>query len=119
MCMHKTSISIRIQKFGRGPLRIFQLDGQIQGEVVVGTTSDDNLGGSSYLCLFKTTRSYVYLILYDISLRIENVFIFVHGSHFISYFLLKDMPTIYKYHRSLMGLPYMSMGVGSFTELIV
>ena len=41
MCMHKTSISIRIQKFGRGPLRIFQLDGQIQGEVVVGKTPSE------------------------------------------------------------------------------
>ena len=45
--MPKTSISSRIQKFRRGALRIFPLDGQIQGEVVVGTTNGDNLGGSS------------------------------------------------------------------------
>jgi hypothetical protein len=36
--MPKTSISRRIQKFRKGALRIFPLDGQIQGEVVVGTT---------------------------------------------------------------------------------
>ena len=38
MCMPKTSISSRIQKFRRGALRIFPLDGQIQGEVVVAIT---------------------------------------------------------------------------------
>ena len=27
------------------------------------------------------------------------------------------MPTIYKYQRSLMGLPYRSMDGGSFTEI--
>ena len=32
-------------------------------------------------------------------------------------FPLKDMPTIYKYQRSLTGLPYRSMDGGSFTEL--
>ena len=31
MYMSKTSINIKIQKFGRGLLRIFPLDGQIQG----------------------------------------------------------------------------------------
>ena len=40
--MPKTSISSRIQQFRRGALRIFPLDGQIQGEVVVGTT-DPNM----------------------------------------------------------------------------
>ena len=34
----KTSINSKIQKFGRRPIRIFPLDGQIKGEVVVGTT---------------------------------------------------------------------------------
>ena len=38
MYMPKNSIISRIQKFRRVPLRIFPLDGQIQGEVVVGTT---------------------------------------------------------------------------------
>ena len=85
----------------------------------MGTTNGDNLGGSSYICLFETTRSYVYLILYNIYLRIENVFIFVHGSHLISHFILKDIPTIHKYHRSLIGLPYRSMNGGSFTKLII
>ena len=37
MYMLKTSISSRIQKFKRGPLIIFPLYGQIQGEVVMGT----------------------------------------------------------------------------------
>jgi hypothetical protein len=37
MYMSKTSISSRMKKFRRGLLRIFPLDGQIQGEVVVGT----------------------------------------------------------------------------------
>ena len=32
-------------------------------------------------------------------------------------FPLKDMPTLYKYQRPLMGLPYMLMDGGSFTEL--
>ena len=36
--MPKTSISSRIQKYWKVPLRIFPLYGQIQGEVVVGTT---------------------------------------------------------------------------------
>ena len=35
------------------------------------------------------------------------------------HFSLKYMPTIYKYHRSLTGLPYSLMGVGSFTKLII
>ena len=43
-----------IQNFGRVPLRIFPLYGQIQGEVFVGTTNGDNLGESSYLCPFIT-----------------------------------------------------------------
>ena len=38
MYMSKTSISSSIKKFEKGALRIFPLDGQIQGEVVVGTT---------------------------------------------------------------------------------
>ena len=54
MYMCKTSISSKIQKFGRGPLRIFPLDGQIQGEVVFSTKNGNNLGGSSYLCLIIT-----------------------------------------------------------------
>ena len=62
MYMSKTSINSNTQKFWKGSLRIFPLDGQIQGEVVVGTTNGDNLGGSNYLCLFKTNRSYIYLI---------------------------------------------------------
>ena len=53
MYFPKTSISIRIQKFKRGFLIIFPLDGYIQGEVVVGRTNGDNLGGSNYLYLFK------------------------------------------------------------------
>ena len=53
MYKSKTSIVSTIQKFRRGPLRIFPLDDQIQGEFVVVTTNGDNLGGSSYLCLFK------------------------------------------------------------------
>ena len=53
ICMAKTSISSRIQKIRKVPLVIFPLYGQIQGEVVVGTTNCDNLGGSTYLCLFK------------------------------------------------------------------
>ena len=38
MYMPKTSINNRSQKFRSGSLRIFPLDGRIQGEVVVGTT---------------------------------------------------------------------------------
>ena len=53
MYVPKTSISSRMKKFRRGTLRIFLLDGQIQGEFFVGTKNDDNLGGSSYLYLFK------------------------------------------------------------------
>ena len=40
--------------FGRRPLRIYPLDGQIQGEVVVATTNGDNMGGSNYLYPFIT-----------------------------------------------------------------
>jgi hypothetical protein len=36
MYMSKTSINSKIQKFGRGPLRICPLDGQIQGEGCCG-----------------------------------------------------------------------------------
>ena len=35
--MSKISVSSKIQNILRGALRIFPLDGQIQGEVVVGT----------------------------------------------------------------------------------
>ena len=42
MYIPRTSISSRIQKFRKGPLKIFLLDGQIHGEVVVGTTSRYN-----------------------------------------------------------------------------
>ena len=115
----KTSISSRIQNFWKGTLRIFPLYGQIQGEVIVGTKNGNNLGGSSYLCLFKTNMYYVYLILYDISLIIQNIFLYVNVSHFISYFILKDMPIIHKYHRSLTSFPYRSMDGGSFTKLII
>ena len=45
---------VRFKIFGRGTLRIYPLDGQIKGEVVVGTTNGDNLGGSSYLSPFIT-----------------------------------------------------------------
>ena len=45
MYMLKTSISSRIQKFRRGPLIIFPLDGQIQGEFLwvqqMATTWED------------------------------------------------------------------------------
>ena len=53
MYMPKTSINTRIQKFKRGALRIRPLDGQIQGEVVVGKRNGNNLEGSNYLCPFK------------------------------------------------------------------
>ena len=53
MFMHKTSISSRIQKFRRGPLRIFALYVQIQGKFIVGTPNGDNQGGSNYLYPFK------------------------------------------------------------------
>ena len=43
--MPKTSISSRIQKFRRRPLKICPLDGQIQGEVVVGTTLGKSMKG--------------------------------------------------------------------------
>ena len=42
MYMPKTSISSRIQKFRKGPLIIFPLDGQIQGEFGVSTTGSEN-----------------------------------------------------------------------------
>ena len=83
MHIPKTSTSRRIQIFYKVPLRIFPLDGQIQGDVVLGTTNGHNLGGSNYLYLFKTHRYYVHFILYDISLRIKNVFLYVHGFHLI------------------------------------
>ena len=35
------------------------------------------------------------------------------------HFTLKDMPNIYKYHRSLTELPYKSMYGGLFPELII
>ena len=41
----------RIQKILVGDPLFFPLDGQTKGGVVLGTTNDDNLGGSSYLCL--------------------------------------------------------------------
>ena len=56
MYMSKTSINSKIQKFGRGALRIFTLYSQIQGEVVVGTINGDNLVGSSYLYPLITTK---------------------------------------------------------------
>ena len=65
----------------------------------------------------KLVGHLILLDLYDISLIIKNVFLFIHGSHFISHFLLKYMPTIYNYHRSLISLPYRLMDGGSFTEL--
>ena len=46
----KSSINSKIQNFGRGTLRIFPFDGQIQGDFVVGTINSDNLGESNYLC---------------------------------------------------------------------
>ena len=36
-------------------------------------------------------------------------FFLTHQSHHISYFLLKDIPTIHKYHRYLVDLLYRSM----------
>ena len=63
--------------FIRGPLIIFPLSGQIQGEVVVGTTNGDNLGGSNYLRLLLymgLIPSYVY----DIYHRMRNyLFLFI------------------------------------------
>ena len=56
---------------------------------------------------------------YDIYLKIEKIFISVHWSHFISYFILKYIRTIHKYHRSLTSLPYRSMYGGSFTKLTI
>ena len=63
----------------------------------------------------KLVGHFILLDLYDISLIIKNLFLSRHGSHFISFSSKKDMPTIYKYHRSLTGLPYKSMDGGSFT----
>ena len=114
MCMFKTSISSRIQNF----LEVFSLYGQIQGRVVVGTKNGDNLGGSSYLCPFKLIGlAYTWFIWYIFKYW-ERSFS-THGSHFISCFLLKDIPTIHKYHRSLTGLPYRSMDGSSFTKLTI
>ena len=45
---------VRFKNFGMGPLRIYPLYGQIQGEVVMGTTNGDNLGGYNYLYPFIT-----------------------------------------------------------------
>ena len=60
----------------------------------------------------------ILLDIYEICLVIENIF--SQGMGPTSYhFPLKDMPTIYKYHRSFMGLPYRSMDDGSFIELII
>ena len=54
MHMPKTSISSSIQKFRMGGPYNFPIYGKIQGEVVVGTTNGNNLGGSNclYVLLF-------------------------------------------------------------------
>ena len=75
----KTFTNSRIQNFGRGALRIFPLDGQIQGEVVVGTTPpivrDVAMGGvttkeqaiahAQYLDLVYSQSSVLYDIIKD------------------------------------------------------
>jgi hypothetical protein len=55
MYMPKTSISSRMKKFRRGALRIFPLDGQIQGEVVVATI----LAWQNLSCSIKS--SYIFM----------------------------------------------------------
>ena len=48
MYMSKTSKSSKIQKIWSGALRIFPLDGQIQEEVVVGTTPSQEKTSTSW-----------------------------------------------------------------------
>ena len=90
-----------------------KLKGELLWVQQMATTWEDRV-----ISVSKLVGHFILLDLYDISLIIKKVFLSRHGSHFIS-FPLKDMPTIYKYHRSLMGLPYRSMDGGSFTKLII
>ena len=77
MCLPKTYISSRIQKFRKGILRFFPLDGQIQWEVVVGTTNGDNLEDPSISISYYPWDLY-YLDVYDISQRMRMyLFIFM------------------------------------------
>ena len=116
--MSKTSISSRIQNFWKGPIRIFPLDGQIKGEIVLGIIDGNKLGGSGYLCVFKLIGlMYTWFIRY-IFKNWECISICTWVPLYIM-FSLKDMPTIYKYHRSWMGLPYRSMCGGSFRKLTI
>ena len=88
-----------------------KLKGELLWVQQMATTWEDQVSSIS-----KTNRTCILLDIYYISLVIENIFLSRHGP--TSYhFVLKDMPTIYKYHRSLTGLPYRSMDGGSFTEL--
>ena len=68
----------------------------------MATTWEDQV-----ISVSKLVGHYILLDIFDICLINENIF------------LSRDIPTKCKYHRSLMGLPYRSMGVGSFTELFI
>ena len=80
----KPSIGVGFKILVGAPL-FFLLEGQNKGGVVLGTKNGDNLGGSSYLCLFKNSRTSILLDIYDTSLIIENAFLFGHGLDFISF----------------------------------
>ena len=59
MYTSKTSINNKIQKIWKLPLRIFPLNGQIQGDVVLGTTprypllSSPRYITTSMICIFS------------------------------------------------------------------
>ena len=90
-----------------------KLKGELLWVQQMATTREDPV-----ISVSTTIRTYILLDIYDISLIIEKIFLFGHGP--TSYhFPLKEIPTIYKYHRSLMGLPYRSMNRCSFIELII
>ena len=111
----QASINSRIQKFVRAPLRICPFDGQIQGEVVVGTTNGENLGVSSYLCplitIGLTSTWFIWYIW-----RYENKFLSYTWVPPYIIFSMKNIPTIHKYHRSLTNILHWSMNGASFSE---
>ena len=88
-----------------------KLKGELLWVQQMATTWEDPV-----ISVSRLVGHFILLDLYDMSLIIKNVFSLDMGP--TSYpFPLKDMPTIYKYQRSLTGFPYRLMDGGSFIEL--
>ena len=74
----------------------------------MGTTNGDNLGGSSYLSPFIAIGLTSTWFVWYIS-RYATLFIYFTWVPPYIIFSLQDMPTLHKYHRSLIDLLYSSM----------